>query len=228
MSDNNNGGGARRGERGNHQRDNRNDRNGNDRNGGGNKKQTAKFTNKIDGLLDLKLPEEGGEATQFDRFLHSFEVYAKTNVGKSGSLTRRWAREYITARKSDWTPAEPPPVDKSKFTDTDVDATKLNVANKKYDAQLEAYAKCLAEFWDGIKEELFGIVESNMSISFASKIHSVPKWDQMSEDSDLPALLKECEILAGGSSSHQFGALTTIQAYKQFFNCRQKYNQTIF
>jgi len=174
MSDNNNGGGARRGERGNHQRDNRNDRNGNDRNGGGNKKQTAKFTNKIDGLLDLKLPEEGGEATQFDRFLKSFEVYAKTNVGKSGSLTRRWAREYITARKSDWTPAEPPPVDKSKFTDTNgnVDATKLNVADKKYDAQLEAYANCLAKFWDGIKEELFGIVESNMSINFASKIRS--------------------------------------------------------
>ena len=67
-----------------------------------------------------------------------------------------------------------------------------------------------------------------MSISFASKIRSVPKWDQMSEDCDLPALLKECKILAGGSSLHQFGALTTIQAYKQFFNCKQKYNQTIF
>ena len=79
MSEDNSAGGARRGDRRNNQR---NDRNGNDRNGdrNGDNRKTAKYTNKIDGLLGLKLLK-----------------YVKTSVGKSGSMTKVWARGYLSS-----------------------------------------------------------------------------------------------------------------------------------
>ena len=105
--------GRRQGNRRNNYRDNRNDRNGN-RNGGGRRKPVT-FTNKINNLLTLRLPQEGGKITQYRSFFGSLLTYASTDIGKN--TTKIWVKEYLQSNDSGWEPKPPQKPKEAEFTD---------------------------------------------------------------------------------------------------------------
>ena len=186
------------------------------------------FPNKIENMLTLRLPAEGGMITQYSSFFQSLQTYASTSIGKN--LASVWISDYLQSGNSKWTPANPKAPAEADFNDS---AGKLVQAEYDdavldYDEERKAIRECKFSLWMPAKQRLFGSIESNLSKNFKAEIQSLSFYKTARQENDSIELLRQCEILAGGASAHAFEALTTATAYKEFFTCRQKYQQSVY
>ena len=194
-------------------------------------------------MLTLRLPEEGGEAGQFESFMESLRIYAGRHIGdkKSGP----WIDLYLESGDSAWHPdllftrKQPTMPLRSKFRTTvdgkDVldkdkfdDAKDLwKVKNAEYLLYHDTHVKNVEDNWDAAKQTLFNRIVANCSEKFMKKIVVLKFYAKAAKEYDANALLRECEIKAGGSSSTNFEGLTLHDAVVEYATYKQRHYQDI-
>jgi len=204
----------------------------------------ATFRGKTDDMLTLRLPEEGGEAGQFESFMESLRTYAGRHIGdkKSGP----WIDLYLDSGDSKWHPdslfkRKPPAMplrvnyrmqdaagndvlDKDKFDDAK-DLWKVKDAN--YRLYYDSHVKNVEDNWDAARQTLFNRIVANCSEKFMKKIVVLKFYAKAASEYDANALLRECEIKAGGSSSTNFEGLTLHDTVVEYATYKQRHYQDI-
>jgi len=85
-------------------------------------------------------------------------------------------------------------------------------ANDEYLLYHNTHTKNVQENWGSAKQTLFNRITANCSVRFMEQIKVLKFCKQAESEYDADALLRECEIKAGGSSSTAFEGLTVHEA----------------